>query len=665
MNKPELLLPVGNAETFRAAVSGGADAVYLGLRTFNARGRATNFSHIQLWALLDEAKAKNVKVYLTVNTLIKNEELSELVDFLYFISRTRLDAIIIQDWGVYYFVKNYFPKITLHASTQMGIHNSLGTRHLEPKVFTRAVVARELRLDELKAIKQKSKIELEVFVHGALCYSFSGMCMFSCFLGGAGANRGLCAQPCRRKFFASTETKRDSKKEPSGEYFFSLKDNQQISLIPEMIKMGIESFKVEGRMKSAEYVNTVAKAYKSVIKDASKIEEAIADLKNDTGREKTGYFMDNDVKDAITDNPNTGLYLGTVVNTDKDGFYINANEDICEGFRLRIKSHKSDSQIAIKIKENFSQEKGLWFIEYDKDDVQKRDSVFIIARGGDKFSNKLPNVDMPKIVIDHRLKNDILKEFKPLKINKEELFVRIDTISWMKKIYIASVDYVIINLNKKEWEELDLDATFLQRNKAKLIFELPKFIAESNIMFYQNLCKKIFDAGYKSFMLSHVSQKLILPKGAVIYTNENVYVLNDAAAAYLTKEEKITCFSYPLENDFMNLKIARDKTGIVPLYFHPELFYSRMPVKADAFKDDKNNDYQKMLKDGVTIVIPVNPVALLHQRDKLKDVGFNRFLIDLSFEKPSSNAFNTIIKKYNESAQIQPSFSFNFKIGLK
>ena len=166
-------------------------------------------------------------------------------------------------------------------------------------------------------------------------------------------------------------------------------------------------------------------------------------------------------------------------------------------------------------------------------------------------------------------------------------------------------------------------------------------------------------------MLSHISQKLILPKGAVFYTNENVYVLNDAAAAYLRKEEKVRSFSYPLENDFMNLKISKDKSGIVPLYFHPELFYSRMPVKADAFKDDKDNEYQKMQKDGITIVVPVNPVALLHQKDKLKDVGFNRFLIDLSFEKPSSNAFNTIIKRYKDSKQIQPSFGFNFKMGLK
>lgn len=657
MRKPELLLPVGNAETFHAAIDGGADAIYLGLRMFNARGRASNFSHIQLWALLQEAKKNNVMVYLTVNTLIKNEELADLLEFLHFISSTKLDAIIIQDWGVYYLVKRYFPKITLHASTQMGIHNSLGTQHANHKKFTRAVVARELRFDELKNIRKKSKIELEVFVHGALCYSFSGMCMFSSFLGGAGANRGLCAQPCRRNFFAEGDDK--------GKYFFSLKDNQQINLIPEMSKMGIDSLKIEGRMKSAEYVNTVARAYRTVIDDNEKIDEALEILKYDTGREKTSYFLDNDVKDAITDNPNTGYLLGTVVRTDKDGFYINACEELEEGFRLRIKSSKSDSQITIKIKDNFSQEKGLWFINYDAKDVNKGDSVFIAAKGGVKFSSKLPNVDMPRISISQKLKSDILNDFKPFKAPKEELFVRIDSLQWLKKVYIQSVDYVIINLNKNEWSELDVNATFLQRNKSKLIFELPKFIAEKDILLYQNLCKKIFNAGFSNFMISHISQKIIIEKGASVYTNENVYVLNDAAAAYMKREEHVRSFTYPLENDFLNLRMAKDKSGIVPLYFHPELFYSRMPVKADAFKDDKGNEYQKMIKDGISIVVPVNPVSLIQQKDKLMDVGYNRFLIDLSFEKPSSNAFNTIIKRYKESAQIQPSYGFNFKLGLK
>ena len=657
MRKPELLLPAGNAETFHAAVEGGADAVYLGLRMFNARGRASNFSHVQLWALLQEAKKSNVKVFLTVNTLIKNEELPDLLEFLHFISCTKLDAIIIQDWGVYYLVKRHFPKITLHASTQMGIHNSLGTQHAHGKKFTRAVVARELRFDELKSIRKKSKIELEVFVHGALCYSFSGMCMFSSFLGGAGANRGLCAQPCRRNFFAEGDEK--------GKYFFSLKDNQQIGLIPEMTKMGIDSFKVEGRMKSAEYVNTVARAYNMAIEDAEKVDEAREILKYDTGREKTAYFLDNDVKDAITDNPNTGYLLGTVVRTDRDGFYINASEDIEEGYRLRIKSHKSDSQITIKIRENFSREKGLWFISHEGGDVEKRDTVFIAAKGGVKFSSKLPSVDMPRISINYKLKNEILKEFKTFKAPKEELFVRIDSLQWLKKIYIQSVNYVIINLNKTEWSELDVNATFLQRNKGKLIFELPKFIAEKDILFYQNLCKKVATAGFNNFMISHISQKRMLAKGVSVFTNENVYVLNDAAAVFMKKEEHVRCFSYPQENDFQNLRMFRDKSGIVPLYFHPELFYSRMPVKADAFKDDKDNEYQKMIKDGISIVVPVNPVVLLQQKDKLQDVGYNRFLIDLSFEKPSSNAFNTIIKRYKESRQIQPSHGFNFKLGLK
>ncbi|MCK4979274.1 MAG: U32 family peptidase, partial [Candidatus Delongbacteria bacterium] len=255
MKKPELLLPVGNTEAFYAAVEGGADAIYLGLRYFNARNRAKNFTLNQLQSILAESKRTGTKVYLTLNTLIKNSELPELLDVLYQVSQTSLSSIIIQDWGVYYLVRKFFPDITLHASTQMAFHNSIGTEFAMRKNFERVIMARELTLEELKVISQKSKIKLEIFTHGALCYSFSGLCLFSSFLGGMSANRGQCRQPCRRAF----------KSEEKENYFFSLKDNQQIEIVPELMKMGISSLKVEGRMKSAEYVNRVAKAYRMVI----------------------------------------------------------------------------------------------------------------------------------------------------------------------------------------------------------------------------------------------------------------------------------------------------------------------------------------------------------------------------------------------------------------
>lgn len=658
MQKPELLLPVGNTETFNAAIEGGADAVYLGLRSFNARGRASNFSHAQLWALLQVAKKKGVRVLLTLNTLIKNEEMPQLLEFLHFISKTKLDAIIVQDWGVYYLVKKYFPNITLHASTQMGVHNSLGTKHLLEKGFKRAVLARELTFGELKNIREKSDIELEVFVHGALCYSFSGMCLFSSFLGGSGANRGLCAQPCRRNFFTE---------EGDASYLFSLRDNEQIDLIPEFCKMGIDSLKVEGRMKSAEYVNTVANAYRKAIDDNKSLDEAKDLLYWDTGREKTKYFLGGDASDAITQNTNTGIHIGYVVRTDKDGFYIKVEQEIEKGYRLRIKSLRSDSQVTIKIKDDVIEEKGLIFIACSEEGIEKGDSVFIAARGTAKFSNKLPSVKMPYISLPGGLRNKVLSSFKEIKSGKEDIFVRVDSIKWISKVHFPAISGLIINLSKSEWEEFNFNTPFLQKNKDKIIIELPKFITEKSIPFWQKLCKSSFRKGYTRFMLSHISQKKLLHPKAIAFTNENVYALNDAAVTFLKREENIKLFSYPVENDFLNLKYAKDKTGIVPVYFRPDLFYSRMPVNIpdNFFKDDKDNNYLKFIKNGITIVIPENPVVLFQYADKLKRTGFRRFLIDLSYEKPSSNVFKSMIKKLKDSAQIQPSYNFNFKMGLK
>ncbi len=260
-NKPELLLPAGNIESFYAALEGGADAIYLGLKQFNARGRAKNFTNTQLPPILKEAKKHNVQVYITLNTVVKNQEIPELMDYLHFLSIAGVDGIIIQDWGVYYIAKRFFPKLKLHASTQLGIHNSVGTNFSESRGFQRVVLARELILTELQLICKKSRIETEVFVHGSLCYSFSGMCLYSSYAGGRGANRGICTQNCRRVY--STQKKE--------QYLFNLKDNQAIDYLEELTKIGVSSLKIEGRMKSGEYTYRVAKAYRLTLDDKKNI----------------------------------------------------------------------------------------------------------------------------------------------------------------------------------------------------------------------------------------------------------------------------------------------------------------------------------------------------------------------------------------------------------
>jgi len=666
MNKPELLLPVGNVEAYYAAVDGGADAIYLGLRHFNARNRAKNFTLNQLQSILAESKKNSVKVYLTLNTLIKNSELPDLLDVLYQVSQTSLSSIIIQDWGVYYLAKRFFNNIILHTSTQMVFHNSTGTKFAKMKDFERVIMTRELTLSELKIISQKSEIELEVFTHGALCYSFSGLCLFSSFLGGMSANRGQCRQPCRRTF--KTEDKEN--------YFFSLKDNQQIEIVPELMKMGISSLKIEGRMKSAEYVNKVAKAYRMVIDDPGKIKQAKQLLSYDMGREKTSYFMGGNVTNAITENPFTGIHIGEIIQVKGSEISFTTSENLELNYRIRIQPQSGMDSKAIKLKKEYGFEATkngeIANIHFSQELFQKGDKVFFIGAPTEKFRSKFQlDGKKLKLSLPQNKKQNILNRIGSGKqLEKDKLYIRINSLKWLRKLYLDKFDQLIINLTKIEWQKLDLKSPFMRKNLHKFIVELPKFVPEDDLKFYRELCLKLSKQGIIDFMLSHISQKLVLPQRVRFSTNENIYILNDAAIQFL-KEEKTHLYIYPYEFDFKNLENGKDRNGIVPLYFYPELFHSRMPVKfgqpdSDGYSHfkDKDNSYRKIVRDGVTIVIPDLPVSLLQYKDDIHKKGFRRFLIDLSYVKPSQNVFNRLQKKYKYSEAEQPGYGFNFKLGL-
>lgn len=250
-SKVELLSPAGTYECFIAALLGGADAVYLGLKDFGARKNAGNFSEEELIKALEEAHLRGVKIYLTVNTLFKDNEFENLYNALVNPYINGLDGVIVQDIGVVSFIKNHFPGMEVHASTQMAITDLAGARFAQNIGMERIVPARELTLKEIKRIHDNTDVEIECFVHGAMCYSYSGKCLFSSFLGGRSGNRGLCAQPCRLTY--------------NDTYLLSMKDLCTIDSIPDMIEAGIDSFKIEGRMKSPEYVYNVTSLYRKYI----------------------------------------------------------------------------------------------------------------------------------------------------------------------------------------------------------------------------------------------------------------------------------------------------------------------------------------------------------------------------------------------------------------
>lgn len=303
----EILAPAGSMECLKAAVAAGADAIYVGGSMFGARAYANNFTEEELLQAIDYVHLHGRKLFLTVNTLLKEHELEErLYKYLRPYYLRGLDAVIVQDVGVLTFIKEHFPGLPIHASTQMTITGVDGAKFLESQGVDRIVTARELNMKEVAKISEATDVEIESFVHGALCYCYSGQCLFSSFLGGRSGNRGQCAQPCRLLYQAEGDRK--------SQYLLSLKDICTLELIPEMAEAGIYSFKIEGRMKKPEYVAGVVSMYRKytdlylsgkkpyVVEEKDK--EMLMDLYN-RGGFHTGYYHTQNGREMVSlDRPN-------------------------------------------------------------------------------------------------------------------------------------------------------------------------------------------------------------------------------------------------------------------------------------------------------------------------------------------------------------------------
>lgn len=290
----ELLAPAGNLEIFKGVIESGADAVYVGGSMFGARAYANNFTEDELLEAIDFAHLRGVKVYLTVNTLIKNSEFSKLYDYLLPYYKRGLDAVIVQDIGVVKAIHEYFPSLEIHTSTQMTVTGADGVRFLLQFGVTRVVMAREVSLAEMKRIHEETGMELEAFVHGALCYSYSGQCLFSSILGGRSGNRGRCAQPCRLPY--TVEGKKD-------EYILSLKDMCGIKALDKLHDAGVYSLKIEGRMKQLEYACGVVKYYRSYIDSMKPVTDADYDRIKALGNRcgfTDRYYFDHNGSDMVT-----------------------------------------------------------------------------------------------------------------------------------------------------------------------------------------------------------------------------------------------------------------------------------------------------------------------------------------------------------------------------
>lgn len=345
MLKPEILAPAGSYNAFISAVNSGCDAVYLGGENYGARAYAKNFDIETLTRAVEYARLFKVKIYYTLNVLFKEKEIEELIKHIDVIRCLGIDAVIVQDIGVLSMLNTLFPELELHASTQMNCHSIYGIKFLEKLGVKQVVLARELSLIEIKHIKSKTDMKIETFVHGALCYCYSGQCLMSSFMGGRSGNRGRCAQPCRLKYKVIID-----EQVVGNNHMLSPKDIETLTVLPLLIEAGIDSFKIEGRMKSPEYALLITRLYRFYRDEYIKnghikvLQEDLNDMLQifNRGSFSNGYFFEHNGDAMMTiDQPkNQGRVIGTVRSKSKQYYILSIFEEVRKGDCLEIKLSK-------------------------------------------------------------------------------------------------------------------------------------------------------------------------------------------------------------------------------------------------------------------------------------------------------------------------------------
>ncbi len=355
--KIELLAPAGSLAALKAAVENGADAVYIGGPMFSARQKAENFTREQMIAGVQYAHERGVKVHVALNTLLSNEEIGNVVEYAYQLADAKVDAVIVQDLGVAHLLRETLPQLPLHASTQMAVHNTPGVLFLEEQGFERVVLARETSLDAIRQIKAQTDVELEVFVHGALCVAYSGQCLLSSMIGGRSGNRGLCAQPCRMQYQLIDEAGKEYQSK-DGQYLLSTRDLNMIHHLPDLIQAGVTSLKIEGRMKRPEYVATVVRQYRQAIDayynqtawDKKQADKALLQIFNRDFT--TGYYYKNQGGDLMSHSrpDNRGVLIADVMKAENKKVWVQLMDTLSVGDGYLLYNQRGE-EIAGKVQE--------------------------------------------------------------------------------------------------------------------------------------------------------------------------------------------------------------------------------------------------------------------------------------------------------------------------
>ncbi|MDR0623056.1 MAG: U32 family peptidase [Treponema sp.] len=703
----ELLAPAGSPEALDAAIGEGADAVYLGLKNFNARMRSANFAYSQFEGALRTLRRMGKKIYVTVNTVFEQREADRMYQLLKYLAGLEPGGLIVQDFGVAAMARECFPSLKLHASTQMNIASARGANALSKYGVSRVVLARELALEELKEIRANTNMELEVFVHGALCVSASGICLFSSYLGGKSANRGMCTQACRRFY----------RNDDEGGYFFSPGDLQLLDRVPGLAAAGVNSFKIEGRMKSAEYVGTVVSAYRRVIdavdeggeeKIRKSIREGLEILRGDFARSKTVFYADwnagahtpaapeqNQSLDWLdpSQDGGTGISLGTLIKVKGSGegrrglisagqsgvsFALPAPGDSIRLHRFDDSDRKSHKLTAVEeftgagilhawisIPEGFEPGDRVYLIQTRS--MAKRYAP-VIPRNIDGFKRR-PGRDKAPV-----------RELPPVRRGDspfpEGLYTAVSRTSDLYIVQSSRPVRVILSYTRKT------AAFLLGARKEPLPFKPGEIVLALDPYFPQAMERTLageipalLEKGYRQFMVNNPGHCSLF-RGSernkpVLIAGPYLYIFNRWAEGFVASLG-MEAFVSPLENNRQNLEktVSRNRRSLafITVFARPALFRIRADLSSryqfKNFSDSRDERFTLLSDLDGSLVLPEKPFSIVDKIPFLTEAGFGRFILDLSGPPLKKADYRDLIQAVKKSAPVPGAGRFNWKDGF-
>ncbi|MBR0099675.1 MAG: U32 family peptidase, partial [Treponema sp.] len=649
---------------------------------------------------------------VTVNTVSEERDTERLYRFLSYLNMIGPDGLIVQDFGVVRMCQEFFPNLELHGSTQMNVESAAGVNLLSREGLKRVVVARELGLEEIRSIKSKTSAELEIFVHGALCVSESGLCLFSSFLGGKSANRGMCAQACRRYYTAMSR---------SGEeqgFYFSPCDLQLIDHIPDLIQAGVESFKIEGRMKSAEYVGSVVAAYRYLMDNWEKDKKgALATAKRllstDFARSKTSYWYNFKTNEegvekagSLILNPNqaggTGIFLGKIAAFEQasdeakekareaagpdaapEDYKITmvhlsgGNYDPEIGDSIRLHRQDDSGRVSHKVRTVMIDEKGRRFVDVPLG-FKRGDSVYLLQTKA--MSKRYPRVLPPDLGKYRKQPGaEVLPvlDITPVAKNElsyfpEGLYIQVSTVSDLCTAISKNPVRVILEYNSETRTDLLERKAKLPVSKKQVIISLDPYCPASKEEQIAADLKLLVDEGFTTFVVNNIAHiSMLRGKGANLIGGPYLYTFNRWAASWF-ENQNIGAFITPLENSWDNLKMTWEESVrsrvLVTAYAYPALFRMRfkLPESYDFlyFKDKEETLFKVNSTPDGSVVMPEAPFSIVDKSEVLNSSGFKRILLDFSRTRVTRQELKMVMNSMIKKQPVPESSRFNWKNGF-